>query len=144
MGSDNTHWRTGTRADDVIYQVSGALRHASRPAREAEPAAFATERTQFVAPAIGAAQAKEAVHQDAELPECVEPVFDEMGQAGTGGFLSLSEKTLGVLLHRDALLLGAWQSQRIARVLVSATDQETSVGNFDAAIDCQIDDCWRK
>ena len=28
MGSESTHWRTGTGADDVIHQVRRRLRHA--------------------------------------------------------------------------------------------------------------------
>ena len=72
IGSDSTHWRTGTRADDVIDQVRGALRHASRPARGTEPAALAAERHQLVVATIGAAQAQEAVRQDAALQEGVE------------------------------------------------------------------------
>ena len=49
--------------------------------------------------AIGAAQAQEAVRQDAALQESVELVFDELRQAGAGGFLGLGEESLGVLLH---------------------------------------------
>ena len=37
--------------------------------------------------------------QDAAFEERVELVFDELRQAGTGGFLGLSEKALGVLLY---------------------------------------------
>ena len=101
IGSDSTHWRTGTRADDVIDQMRGGLRHAPRPARGAEPAALATEGDQFVVAAIGAAQAQEAVRQDAALQEGVELVFDELRQAGTGGLFGLGEKALGVLLHQE-------------------------------------------
>ena len=49
--------------------MRGALRHAPRPARGAEPPALAAERDKFVVAAIGAAQAQEAVRQDAALQE---------------------------------------------------------------------------
>jgi len=100
IGSDNTHWRTGTRADDLIYQVRSALRHAPRSARGAEPAALATERHQLVVATIGAAQAQEAVRQDAALQKGVELVFDELRQASASSFLGLGEKALRVLLHQ--------------------------------------------
>ena len=109
IGNDSTHRRTGTRADDVIFQVSGGLRHAPRPARGAEPAALATEGDQFVVAAIGAAQAQEALRQDAALQEGLELVFDELRQAGTGGLFGLGEEALGVLRHQAEQrgLLGA-------------------------------------
>ena len=72
----------------MIDQMRGGLRHAPRPARGAEPAALATEGDQFVVAAIDAAQAQEAVRQDAALQESVELVFGELRQAGTGGRLS--------------------------------------------------------
>jgi len=55
--------------------MRGALRHAPRPARAAEPAALATEGDQFVVAAIGAVQAQEAVRQYAALQESVELVW---------------------------------------------------------------------
>jgi hypothetical protein len=83
----------------VIDQVRGALRHASRPARGAESASLATERQEIVVAAIDAAQAQEAVRQDAALQESVELVFDELRLAGAKGLLSLGKEALGVLLH---------------------------------------------
>ncbi len=50
--------------------------------------------------AVGAAQAQEAVRQDAALEEGVELVFDELRQVGAGGLLGLGEEGLGVLLHK--------------------------------------------
>jgi len=41
-----------------------------------------------------------AVRQNSTFEERVELVFDELRQAGTGGFLGLSEEALGVLLHQ--------------------------------------------
>jgi len=61
------------------------------------------ERQELVMPAIGAAQAQEAVRQDAAFEERVELVFDELRRAGTGGFFGLREERLGVLLHQTAL-----------------------------------------
>ena len=49
-----------------------------------QAAALATERNQFVVPADGAAQAQEALRQDAALQESVELVTDELRRAGTG------------------------------------------------------------
>ena len=81
-------------------EMRGALRHASRPERGAESASLATERHEPVVAAIGAAQAQEAVRQDAALQESVELVFDELRQAGAKGLLGLGEEALGVLLHQ--------------------------------------------
>ena len=93
----------------MLDQMRGALRHAPRPARGAEPAAFATEGDQFVVATIGAAQAQEAMRQDAALQERVELVFDELGQASASSFLGLSEEALGMLLYQAVQrgLLGA-------------------------------------
>ena len=68
----------------------------------AESASLATERHELVVATIGAAQAQEAVRQDAALQESVELVFDELRQAGTGGFLGLGKEALSVLLHQAA------------------------------------------
>jgi len=51
--------------------------------------------------AVGAAQAQEAVRQDAAFEVRVELVFDELRQASASGRLGLSEKALGVLLHQS-------------------------------------------
>ena len=60
-------------------------------------------------PAVGAAQAQEAVRQNFAFEERVELVFDELRQASASSFLGLSEKALGVLLHPAVLrgLLGS-------------------------------------
>ena len=96
----------------MINQVRGSLRHAPRPARGAESAALATERHELVVAAIGAAQAQEAVRQDAALQECVELVFDKLRQAGAKGLFGLGEEALGVLLHRrySVVCSGRWRS----------------------------------
>jgi len=82
----------------MIDQLRGGLRHAPRSTRWAEPSALATERQQLVVPAVGTAQAQEAVRQDAARQEGVELVTDELRQASASGLLSLSEEGLGVLL----------------------------------------------
>jgi hypothetical protein len=51
-------------------------------------------------PAVSAAQAKEAVREDAALEEGVELVLDELRQAGAGVPLDLGEEGLRVLLHQ--------------------------------------------
>ena len=63
-----------------------AMRRA--PHEGLQASALATEGDQFVVAAIDAAQAQEAVRQDAALQESVELVFGELRQAGTGGRLS--------------------------------------------------------
>ena len=50
--------------------------------------------------AVAAAQAQEAVRQDAALEECIELVFDEGRQARTCGGLHVGEECLGVLLDQ--------------------------------------------
>ena len=82
------------------HEGSHARPDAPRSARGAEPSALATERHQFVVATIGAAQAQEAVRQDAALQERVELVFDELRQAGAGGRLGLGEEAPGMLLHQ--------------------------------------------
>jgi len=72
--------------------MRGGLRHASRPARGAEPASLATERQELVVATVGAAQAQKAVCQDAALQEGNELVFDELRQAGTDGPWGLGEE----------------------------------------------------
>lgn len=76
------------------------LRHTPGATRRAEPAALAAEGDQLVVTAVGAAQPKETVRQDAALQERVELVLDEGWQARTRGGLDLSEEGLGKLLHR--------------------------------------------
>ena len=58
--------------DDVIDQVGRGLRHAPHSARGAKPSALAAEGDEFVVAAVAAAQAQEAVRQDAALEECIE------------------------------------------------------------------------
>jgi len=48
----------------------------------------------------GAAQAQEAVGQDAAFEEGVELVLDELRQVGPGGHLCLGDEGGGVLLHQ--------------------------------------------
>ena len=100
MGSDSTHWRTGTCGDDVLDQVRRSLRHAPRAARGTKPPALAAKCHQLVVAAVAAVQAQEAVRQDAALEECIELVFDEGRQARTCGGLHVGEEGLGVLLHQ--------------------------------------------
>ena len=76
-------------------------------------APLATERHELVVPAVGAAQAQEAVCQDATFEVRVELVFDELRQAGAGGLFGLGEKALRVLLHRkrySVVCSGRWRS----------------------------------
>ena len=83
-----------------------------------QAAALATERHELVVATIGAAQAQEAVRQDAALQESVELVFDKLRQAGAKGLFGLGEKALGVLLHQAVQrgLLGS-----VARVVHRGT-----------------------
>ena len=50
--------------------------------------------------AVAAAQAQEAVGQDAAFEESVELVFDELRQVGAGSVFGLGEEGCGVLLHQ--------------------------------------------
>ena len=90
--------------DDVVDQVGGGLRHAPRAAGGAEPSALAAESHQLVVTAVTAAQAQEAVRQDAALDALerkgVELVLDEGRQAGARGGLHVGEEGLGVLLDQ--------------------------------------------
>jgi hypothetical protein len=52
--------------------------------------------------AVAAAQAQEAVGQDAALQERVELIVHELRQVGSGSGLSLREDGRGVLLHRSS------------------------------------------
>ena len=51
--------------------------------------------------AVAAAQAQEAVCQDAAFEEGVELVFDELRQVGSGGHLCLGDEGSRVLLHQS-------------------------------------------
>ena len=84
----------------MVDQVGRGLRHAPHSARGAKPSALAAEGDEFVVAAVAAAQAQEAVRQDAALEEGVEFVLDELRQAGAGGLLGLGEEGLGVLMHQ--------------------------------------------
>ena len=112
--------------DDVVHQVRRRLRHPPGPARGAEPAPLAAERQQLVMPAVAAAQAQEAVGQDAAFEESVELVFDEPRQRGPGAGLGVGDEAGRVLLHQAVQhgLLGAvalvvepvgWGGPRCAR-----------------------------
>lgn len=83
MGSDSTHWRTGTWGD-VIDQMRRSLRHAPGRARRAEAAPLAAEGDELFAAAVTAAQAQEAVSQDAALQKGIELVVHELMQVGAG------------------------------------------------------------
>jgi hypothetical protein len=70
-----------------------------RRARRAKAASLAAEGDQLVVPTVAAAQAQEAVGQDAALQEGVELILDELRQVGTGRVFGLGEEGRGVLLH---------------------------------------------
>jgi len=72
--------------------------------KRSKPASLAAEGQQLVVAAVAAAQAQEAVRQDAALKKRIELVLDELRQAGAGGLLGLGEETLSVLLHRNTRL----------------------------------------
>jgi len=101
MGSDRTHWRTGTCVrNDVIEQVRRCLRHVPGPARRAEAASFAAEGHKLVVAAVTAAQRQEAVGQDAAVEEGVELVTHKLRQAGAGCRFGLLDEGGAVLLHQ--------------------------------------------
>jgi hypothetical protein len=58
------------------------------------------EGQQLVVAAVAAAQAPEAVGQDAAFEEGVKLVFDELRQVCAGCVFGLSEERRGVLLHK--------------------------------------------
>ena len=88
--------------DDVVHQVRGRLRHAPCAARWAKAAPLAGEGDPLVVAAVGAAQAQEAVREDAAFEEGVELVLHELRQVGAGGIFGLGKEGRGVLLHQPA------------------------------------------
>ena len=86
--------------DDVVDQVRCRLRHPPGPARGANAAPFAAGSHQLVVAAIAAAQAQEAVGQDAAFEEGVELVFDDVRRRGGGAGLDVGDEAGRVLLHR--------------------------------------------
>lgn len=76
------------------------MRRAPGAAGTAKAAPLAAERHQLVVAAVAAAQAQEAVREDAEFEEGVELVFDELRQIGAGLIPSLRENGCGVLLDQ--------------------------------------------
>ena len=93
----------------MVHQVRCGLGHALGPARWAKAAPLAAEGDQLVVPAITAAQAQEALGQDAAFEKGVELVLHELRQIGASGELGLLEEGGGVLLHQavQRSLLGA-------------------------------------
>ena len=75
-----------------------AMRRAPHEGLQAAP--LAAERDQLVVAAVAAAQAQEAVGQDAALQEGVELVLDEPRQVGAGSVFGLGEEGRGVLLNQ--------------------------------------------
>lgn len=86
--------------DDVVHQASGGLCHAPGSARRAKAAPLATEGDQLVVAAVAAAQAQEAVGQDAALEKRVELVLDELRQVGACSIFGLRDEGRSVLLHQ--------------------------------------------
>jgi len=84
----------------VVDQMRRRLGHPPRTARRAKPAALATEGDQLVVAAVTAAQAQEAVGQDAAFEKGVELVFDELRQVGAGRVFGLGEEGRGVLPYQ--------------------------------------------
>ena len=80
--------------------VRRRLEHAPYPARGTEAAPVAAERDQPVVAAVAAAQAQEALRQDAAFEERVELVLDELRQVGAGRVFSFSEERRRVLLNQ--------------------------------------------
>ena len=66
-------------------------------------------RTGRAVAAVAAAQAQEAVRQDAARQEGLELVLDELRQVGAGGIFGLGKEGRGMLLHQAVQrgLLGA-------------------------------------
>jgi len=83
----------------VVDQVSRRLGHAQGPARRAKAAPLADERHQLVVAAVAAAQAQEAVDEDAARQEGIELVPHNLRQVGASCDLGLLEEGRGVLLH---------------------------------------------
>ena len=96
IGSDSTHWRTGTCGITWRDEMGSRLRHAPGAARRTEPAALAAESHELVVAAVGAAQPQKAVRQDAALQDGVELALDELWQAGTCGDLRPSKTYYGL------------------------------------------------
>ena len=80
--------------------VRRRLEHAPYPARGTEAASVAAERDRLVVAAVAAAQAQEALRQDAAFEEGVQLVLDGLRQVGAGRVFGLSEAGRGVLLNQ--------------------------------------------
>jgi len=78
----------------MLDQVRSALRHAPRSARGAKPAPLTTERHELVVPAVGAAQAQEAVRQDG-----LAGVGLHVMDTGSLGWFSFSRRALQRIRH---------------------------------------------
>ena len=116
--------------DDLVHQVRRRLRHVPGTARRAEPAPLAAECHQLVVAAVAAAQAQEAVSQDAAFKEGFELVLDELRQIGVSGGLSFGEVDRGMLLHQgcgDRRLPGLISS--VGLTIVSPSVWEVTLGN---------------
>ena len=85
--------------DDVVDQVRGSLRHAPCAARWAKASPLAGEGYKLVMPAVTAAQAQEAVRENAALEEGVELSLGSSAAGRPGGGFDLGEEGRGALLH---------------------------------------------
>ena len=86
--------------DDVVHQVRGRLRHAPCAARWAKVSPLAGEGYKLVMPAVTAAQAQEAVRENAALEEGVELSLGSSAAGRPGGGFDLGEEGRGALLHQ--------------------------------------------
>jgi hypothetical protein len=73
-----THWRTGTTGRNALDEVRRGVGHPAAATGRAEAAPLAREGHQAIVTALIAAQAEEAVGQDAAALEGAELLLDEM------------------------------------------------------------------
>ena len=104
MTQMSTHWRTGTWGMTWSTRCAAAcaMRRAPGAARWAKAAPLAGEGDPLVVAAVTAAQAQEAVREDAAFEEGVELVLHELRQVGADGIFGLGKEGRGVLLHQPA------------------------------------------
>jgi hypothetical protein len=115
-GKESTHWRFGDGRQDVLHQVLGLVGHLSAHATRAECALFAAEGHEAALGAVVAAEAGEAVPEDAAAQVAAQGVDHEAGQwALSAGFQVLLQLVAEELVQRACAWIPTLVGEREGR-----------------------------
>jgi hypothetical protein len=100
MGSENTHWRTGTCGMTWSTKCAAVCDMRRAPHDGQKPRRLQLKARSLSWPHSPRQQPQEAVRQDAALEEGVEPVLDESRQFRSGAGLGVGDETGRMLPHQ--------------------------------------------